>query len=184
MTWSRPELVAEIEFRRLDPRPHGPPGRVQGPARGGSGGDARQGGGDYAVTGSAGPACCPRPWSSSYSGDYGPSLRRVEQPLERELEHLGADVRGDVHHLRHDRVGAAGGGLGPPSRRPRWRFRRGGTGIEKLSKSGHRFRQQALCISVGSTRLLAQPLDRFANACGAAFAETAPKGRCSRRASS
>ena len=28
---------------------------------------------------------------------------------------------------------------------------------EKLSKSGHRFRQQAVCISVGSTRLLAQP---------------------------
>jgi len=30
-------------------------------------------------------------------------------------------------------------------------------GAEKLSKSGHRFRQQAVCISVGSTRLLAQP---------------------------
>ena len=30
-------------------------------------------------------------------------------------------------------------------------------GAEKLSKSGHRIRQQAVCISVGSTRLLAQP---------------------------
>jgi hypothetical protein len=62
---------------------------------------------------------------------------------------------------------------------------------KELFKSGHRFRQQGVCVSGGGTRLFAQPLLRFANAClrfanacRAAFAETAPKGRCSRRASS
>jgi hypothetical protein len=30
-------------------------------------------------------------------------------------------------------------------------------GVDKLSKSGHRFRQQADCISVGSMRLVVQP---------------------------
>jgi hypothetical protein len=36
---------------------------------------------------------------------YRRTLRRAEQLLERQLEHVGADVRGEVNHLRHDRVG-------------------------------------------------------------------------------